>query len=190
MRVCIEGNIGSGKSTVIKSLAWRLPNAKIHPEPVGEWAPLLERFYKDPAGTSMELQLRVLLDFHKIPPDDVVRIVERSPLTCHHVFGTMAYQKGWLTDAQWATFKSSSELLGWVPDVIIFVDTPTDVCVERIERRARGYAEPPDRDYFEDVRSKYETLLKFTGAPVVRVDGRAPAGQVLESVLNAIRDHL
>ena len=138
----------------------------------------------------MEMQLRVLIDFHKIPADDVVRIVERSPLTCHHVFGTMAYQKGWLTDAQWATFKSSSQLLGWEPDVIIFVDTPTDVCVERIEGRPRGYAEPPDRDYFEDVRSKYETLLKFAKAPVVRVDGRAPAGQVLETVLNAIRDHL
>ena len=187
MRICIEGNIGSGKSTVIESLAWKLPGAKIHPEPTGAWGPLLERFYKDPASVAMELQLRVLLDFNKIPSDDVVRIVERSPLTCHHVFGAMAYQRGWLTDAQWATFKSSSALLGWEPDAIVFVDTPTDACVDRIDRRARGYAEPPEPEYFEDVRSKYETLLKFTGVPVVRVDGRAPPGEVLESVLSAIR---
>lgn len=46
--VSLEGNIGCGKSSVLKRLAEEPFRFPVVPEPVEEWWPLLQRFYDDP----------------------------------------------------------------------------------------------------------------------------------------------
>ena len=57
--VCVEGNIGSGKSTLINSLekkGWR-----VYQEPVEDrWKTPLQDFYKDPVHNGLPFQIKVL----------------------------------------------------------------------------------------------------------------------------------
>jgi deoxyadenosine/deoxycytidine kinase len=188
MRIAIDGNMGSGKSTVIAGLAGMLGDATVHPEPVEKWRPLLEKFYADPRSASMDLQMRVLLDFSYIGDDGGLHVVERSPATAKNVFGTLAHVKGWLSETQWGAYKEFDDLVGWTPDAIVFIDTSVDECARRIlQRSPPGSAhEPTDIEYLKDVALRYDVLLKFVGVPVVRVDGTKSPGEVLAEVVGAI----
>ena len=57
----IEGNIGVGKSTLIRKLAQRHPSWSVFYEPVEFWNQdhLLDRFYVDPAALAFQLQCRI-----------------------------------------------------------------------------------------------------------------------------------
>ena len=79
MRVILEGNIGSGKTTVTEALRAAYPDAHIHAEAVHEWRDLLELFYTDPAAWALPLSLRVLLSHHtfRAVPREAFYILER-----------------------------------------------------------------------------------------------------------------
>lgn len=63
--ICIEGNIGSGKSTLIKALGEY--GYDVHPEPVQQrWGQFLPILYKDPARWGMCFQMEVLDWFHSL----------------------------------------------------------------------------------------------------------------------------
>lgn len=156
---------------------------------VEKWKRLLEKFYEDPPSASMDLQMRVLLDFAAIADDGRVHVVERSPATARDVFGSLARIKGWLTETQWETYKEIDDLIGWRPDAIVYIDTPAEECARRISgRSAGGAAHEPDAAYVRELALKYEVLLKFAGVPVVRVDGSKSPDEVLAAVAGAIED--
>lgn len=114
-RVCVEGNIGSGKSAALERLAALRPGLAIFPEPVEQWGEMLELFYSDPAAWAFPFNLRVLLSF--VAParasGDGGVVVERSPLSCRHVFGQLAFNEGKMTQEEWALFKEYADVLGW-----------------------------------------------------------------------------
>lgn len=63
--ICIEGNIGSGKSTLIKALGDY--GYEVYPEPVQQrWGQFLPILYKDPARWGMCFQMEVLDWFHSL----------------------------------------------------------------------------------------------------------------------------
>jgi dTMP kinase len=103
-------------------------------------------------------------------------------------------------------YQSSKDLpLSWVlavnraadrarPDVTVFVDTPVDICVERIAGRNRGAAVAVQDDVFHDARkldtisAKYAELLvaKDVNGYVVSVDGSRSVDQVCESIKHGL----
>ena len=95
MRICLEGNIGAGKSTVLNHLRAAFPRATVFPEPVHEWADVLPLFYAKPTEWALAFSLRVLLSFAKIKASaaaaGMMAIVERSPTANRHVFTQLLY---------------------------------------------------------------------------------------------------
>jgi deoxyadenosine/deoxycytidine kinase len=193
MRIVVEGNIGSGKSTVIRGIKWKL-GVVVHPEPVERWVELLRRYYADPASAAMDLQVRVLLDLASVRDDDgSVHVVERSPDASVEVFGEITKKNGWISDAQLETLRATKRAFGWTADAVVFVDAPVETCFERVKARSISRSgngaetEPGDATYLEEVASGYETMLANLTCPVVRVDGTDSAEIVLENVVAAIR---
>lgn len=189
MRISVEGNIGSGKSTVMRALVWKL-GVKTHLEPVEKWTKLLERFYDNPKEASMDLQVRVMLDFASIvDSDDEVHIVERSPSASLHVFGSISRDKEWISDSQWETLDFMKKTVGWDADAVIFVDTPPELCAERITKRSGDNhpTEPKDLIYIQEVASKYAEMIEKTECEVVVIDGTKSAEDVLSDVVSSIR---
>ena len=102
----IEGNIGSGKSTLIEILK-NQKNILFLPEPVDSWneikdtsgVTILEKYYQDQKRYAFPFQMMAyitrinLIKNMNFPPDSIV-ISERSIYTDREIFAKMLYESG------------------------------------------------------------------------------------------------
>ena len=194
MRIAIEGNIGAGKSECMAALAEEFPDLPCFPEPIDEWTALLDLFYKSPRKWAFAFALKVLMTFRE-PAKHNTCLVERSPLTTRHVFSHIQFSEGVLTGPEWELFKEYWDVLGWHPDAIVFVDTPPDICLERIERRGRACEAALDIHTLNRIAFQYENMLRFCDAcpdtcRVLRVSGDQHPDAVKAQVTQAVRSLL
>lgn len=130
--VCIEGNIGSGKSELLRRLAQN--GFSTQQEPVERWSPFLDQVYNDGHGF-VALQTRVTLDTGATP---TAQIVERSPAFQMPVFVRAALQDGSIADYE-------EELLGdlhervveWRPRALVYLRCQPLKCRLRVRQRDR-----------------------------------------------------
>ena len=188
MKIAIEGNIGSGKSTILKSLSVLLAeeNVPIFQEPVEEWHDLLSLFYSSPREYGFVLSMKVLMSFRKALEHPTC-IIERSPISCRHVFSQMMYNEGNMTQHEWDLFKEYWDLLSWTPDVIIMIDTPASLCMTRIDTRGRGCESKISIEYVKRVEFQYSNMQKYSAVPFILIDGTRTEHEVLEDVLAELR---
>ena len=156
MIIAIEGNIGSGKSTILKELEkmnYNPLDVIFVQEPVSEWLEIkvgdknaLELFYENQKENSFWFQilayitrLRNLLNIIENNPKNKIIICERSIYTDKYVFAKMLYETGniseieWITYSYWFdTFKKQTKL-----DLILYVNTEPEECFNRIIKRNR-----------------------------------------------------
>jgi deoxyadenosine/deoxycytidine kinase len=190
MRISIEGNIGAGKSTALTALQEAFPKVSCYPEPVEEWGDLLDLYYADKKTWALPFSLKVLLSFRtqrsKKTPSC---FVERSPLSCKHVFTQMLLNDGIMNSRQWEIFGEFHEIIGWKPDVIVYIDTPPALCHTRATARGRACERAIDIQFLKRVEFYYETMLKTAaeGVQVIRIDGSVPPAQLAEAVVRAVR---
>lgn len=189
MRIAVEGNIGAGKSTVLKALSDSFgpsSGVPVIPEPVEEWGAMLDNFYASPSVWGLPFSLTVLLSFDKAYQHDTC-IVERCPLSCRHVFTQMLFNDGQLSASQWDLFKDYADALGWAPDAIVYIDTPAHACLERIKSRNRQCEAGLDVLHLRRLEFQYDTLLKYCNVPVVRLDGQLPPDDLARNAVESVR---
>lgn len=187
--VCIEGNIGSGKSTILQTLRDK-HGYTVKEEPVDEWADLLDLYYENPSQWALPFNLKVLHSFkdtpEPAPEGPQVVCVERSPGACRHVFGQLGYNDQHMTPASWDIFKEFHELLTWEPEAFIYIDTSPERCFERIHTRGRSCEEGLTEEYLRRIEFQYTNYMKFTTRPVHIVDGNQDIDKVLQDVLQIL----
>jgi deoxyadenosine/deoxycytidine kinase len=187
MRVCVEGNIGSGKSACVQYLGEALAGeVSVFPEPLDQWGDLLSKFYENADEWAFPFSLKVLLGFQE-PRRHETCIVERSPLACREVFGQLLYKDNTLNCHEWDLFKEYHDVLGWEPDAILYIDTPPHVCMDRIQSRGRACEAGISETYLKRIEFQYGIMLRFTTVPVVRVDGTLPPAELQARVLEEVR---
>jgi len=152
--ISIEGNIGSGKSTILKQLKKYSDDFVYVDEPVSQWESIkdsndkniLELFYQDQKKYSFSFQilayitrLKSLLDAYKSNPHKII-ICERSIYTDKYVFAKMLYEQGNIEEIEWKTynywFDTFNELTKL--DGLIYVNTDPQTCFDRIKKRNRS----------------------------------------------------
>jgi deoxyadenosine/deoxycytidine kinase len=189
--ITVEGNIGSGKSTMIKLIKEKFQDWVIIDEPVGEWLnmrndegkSLLELFYTDKTRWSYTFQNAAFITRYlnckralQQANGKVIFISERGILTDRYVFATMLHDEGLLTSIEWDLytkwfdcFKDDITING-----IIYIDTPSDICKERIIKRNRGEGEDTiSIDYLQQLEKYHnqwldnypQALLKISSEP-------------------------
>lgn len=194
MKISIEGNIGSGKSSVITRICQtlRLP---VFLEPIDEWHEWLSQFYKDPERWGMSFNLKVLMSYHKWRNNTFPAIYERSPLSNRYIFSQLQYDQGKMSKLELDLFDQVYRQLAWFPDYVIYIQTDPKTSMERMVRRARGCESTVPLTYLEAVHNKYEDLLVkntvIQSVPkVFVVDGNNTAEEVYEKVVTIINDIL
>ena len=181
--MCIEGNIGSGKSESLVAIARAFPTTTCLPEPIDEWSELLDLYYASPAEWAFPFSLKVLASFRRAAAHDRC-IVERSPLASRHVFSQLLYNEGVLNCHEWELFKEYHDALSWKPDVIFFIDTPAELCKERIERRGRECEKAIELAYLKRVEFQYANMLRFAeDVRIVKFDGTLPPDRLHEAMI-------
>lgn len=186
VRIAVEGNIGSGKSSALAALALAFPDVPTFPEPVDEWTDLLQLFYSSPAEWALAFSLKVLLTFREPGAIDTC-IVERSPLASRHVFSQILYNDGSLMQQEWELFKEYHDLMAWKPDVFIYVDTPVHACLDRIRERGRPGESVIDEQYLRRIEFQYANMLRYVNIPVVKVDGTLPQHELHAAIQAAVQ---
>jgi deoxyadenosine/deoxycytidine kinase len=196
MRVILEGNIGSGKSTVLTTVAPAFPGVIVHKEAVEEWGDFLKLFYENPTRWALPFSLQVLLTHHAYrtpPPPGVLQMLERCPLSCRHVFTQLLFNDGIMPQHHWDLYRQFSDELGFEPtasDLIIYVDTPVDMCLQRIDNRSRKGEAHIDIHYLRKLEFQYTNMLKYCACPVEYVDGTLSPLALADAVVETIKKYV
>ena len=151
----IDGNIGSGKSTLIKELQKNNMDQSIIfiPEPVDVWneikdssgITILEEFYKNKKKWSFSFQIMAyisrlaqLKEFIKNNPGAIL-ITERSTHTDRYVFAQMLFDDGNINEIDMQIYlRWFDEFMKDIPiKGIIYVKTLPIKCFERVKKRGR-----------------------------------------------------
>ena len=203
MIVTIEGNIGSGKSTIINYLK-NLDNKNIVfvDEPVNEWLNIksngknaLELFYEDQDKNSFWFQilayitrLRNLLETIKTNQNKII-ITERSIYTDKYVFAQMLFDSGKINDIEFQTynywfdtFENDTKI-----DVILYVNTQPEECMNRIKTRNRSEENSVELEYLIGCHNKHvEWLKNEKNSKIIYINGHQDKKNMKKEVLQFV----
>lgn len=190
--ICIEGNIGSGKTTLASLLAKTL-KAEFVPEKF-EHNPILPLFYKDASNYALALETSFLLErfnqLHKaFANNDKTFVCDFSIYKC------LWFAKANLKKTEYNHYKKifntlSSELPK--PDLIIYLNTSPANLIANIKKRGRSYEKNISKDYLKSITENYENGLKNL-KDVKNLTIHVPhysnktSGQLLKQVIELLR---
>jgi deoxyadenosine/deoxycytidine kinase len=182
MRIIISGNIGSGKTTLIKKL--NIDGYKIIPESVDTWIKhgWLQQFYSNPKKYAVEFQFHVLDSQINIPNENI--ILERSLHISQEVFCKQLYEDNILSKEDYEKIKKFTTEHNWTPDAFIYIRSDPDTCFQRINNRSRDSENNITLEYLQKLHQKHETFHKNHYI----VDGNLTIDEVYNEVLNIIKN--
>lgn len=201
MIISIDGNIGSGKSSVIEIIQTLcthvLDDIAIYPEDVKRWSDekWLELFYSDMSKHTFGFQTRILMSFsqlftHPMYPKKPITLVERNKYSSMLIFSKNALHNRHITQVEYDTLRTlSNMLISWTPDLIIYITTSPDICYERIKKRSRTGEDDISRTYLEDIHSLHNTYtdeMKAMGVSVEVINGNQSLEQVVCDVIHVL----
>lgn len=193
MIIYLEGNIGSGKSTLINFLKEYIEDKNIDAdvilEPVEEWMKtedskhtnILQHYYQDQQKFGFAFQINALLSRVKKVEEQIkkskksVHFVERSIFTDKNVFLEANYQTGNITEIEYVIYH---QWFDWIlsnfkhdPSGIVYLNTSASICHNRINQRNRTGEESIPIDYLEMLEKYHHQWLKNeTNIPVQYLD--------------------
>jgi deoxyguanosine kinase len=191
--IVIEGPIGVGKTSLARRLA-RSFGSELILEQADE-NPFLERFYKNPRAAALQTQLfflfqrtRQLEDIRQHDLFDTVRVADYL-LDKDRLFARLT-----LDEEEFGLYEQVYSRLAVdapAPDLVIYLQAPIDVLIERIERRGIRYEQHIEREYLEKLQEAYarffhgydaSPLLIVNAAQADFVSNDRDYGQLLEQV--------
>jgi deoxyadenosine/deoxycytidine kinase len=173
--IVLAGNIGAGKTSLTERIGKRL-GWKTAFESVAD-NPYLPDFYKDMKAWSFHLQIYFLghraeqhIHLSEIPES---AIVDRSIYEDAHIFARALHHMDNLNDRDYHAFLRLYQLIVNrlpKPDLLIHLQAPVPVLMERIRRRARDIETNISEDYLSLLEQFYEEWIKdFDLCPVLTI---------------------
>ena len=168
--VSIEGNIGSGKSTMLKHFN-KLSDVELLQEPVDQWCDLkghnlLAKLYEDPHRWSFQFQSYIQLTRLKLlksSTDKKVKILERSIQSNRHCFLELARRDKTLSEPElqvlYSWYDWLDETVTLDLDLIVYLRTDPEIAYERMRKRNRSEESNAPKELLENLHQVYEDWL-------------------------------
>ncbi len=174
--IAIAGNIGAGKTTLVKKLANHY-NWEPHLEAV-EHNPYLEDFYYDMSKWAFPLQIYFLNSrFNQVleirnSPQTVIQ--DRTIYEDAYIFAKNLKESKYLASRDYDTyfdlFQSMSRMIQ-PPDLLIYLRAGIPKLIEQISRRGRQYESSISIKYLEDLNRNYEEWIgDYTEGKLLIID--------------------
>src|SRR5579864_433274 len=174
--IVVEGAIGVGKTSLARRLAGSLA-AEAVLEEAGQ-NPFLERFYRNPRAAALPTQLSFLFQRAQqlagLKQQDLfapVRVADYL-LEKDRLFARVT-----LDDAEFGLYEQVSAKLDIQPpkpDLVVYLQAPVDVLLERISKRGIDYEQHIEREYLERLNEAYARFFhEFETAPLLIVNAAA-----------------
>ena len=199
----LEGNIGAGKTTILKIIGKNFKDVEFVEEPVKQWQNLggmnlLDSFYTDPKrwGFSFEFfsmltKIKALLNAAN--SDKPIIIIERSILS-NKVFMDISEELGKLDKMEYRMLMNTYDF--YIQHVypqlsgIIYLDTPVEECIRRITKRNRGEECSIEKSYLELLKKKFDEMANSSTMLVIRIDGMYDCERDSKRVCGDISNYL
>jgi deoxyadenosine/deoxycytidine kinase len=176
MRVIVDGNIGSGKTTQIELL--KKLGFQTKKEPIEHWP--LKQFYEDPPRWAFLLQMKILESYSDAPEGYVY---ERCMTSSKDVFWKCMVDSGIASSIEDKVYEEWFHKVVWNPDVLIYLRSKPEKCFERIQTRHQTGDAKISLDYLQKIHSYYEDMHKdYT----IDVDDKTPE-EVHEEILSVLQ---
>jgi deoxyadenosine/deoxycytidine kinase len=196
--VVVEGPIGVGKTSLARRLARSFGSELVLEQ--GDENPFLERFYRNPRAAAFQTQLYFL--FQRARQMQELRqadLFERVRVSDYLLDKDRLFARLTLEDEEFELYEQVYARLAIdapVPDLIVYLQAPVDVLLERIARRGIAYEQGMERRYLERLVESYSRFfLEYDAAPVLMVNAAeidlvgsdADYGGLLEEVMRVRR---
>ncbi len=171
--IAIEGPIGAGKSSLAARLATHLGAEGIFEQPDAN--PFLQRFYGNRAQYALATQLHFLLQrAHQLAPLTQLGLFEGTYVADYLADKDPLFAELNLTVDELALYRGLFRHFQQHlprPDLVVYLQAPVEVLVERIRRRGRKYERRIEPAYLERLNAAYmEFFHHFDVATLVIVN--------------------
>ena len=184
--ISIDGNIGSGKSTLMEELKTYFSSNKnvvFLKEPVDEWetitdengATILEKFYGDSTKYGFSFQIMAYIsrldvirkEIKKNP--DAIFISERSLFTDKLVFAKMLFDSGNIELVNYKIYLKWFDTFAedFPVSKVIYVNTDPEICHMRIEKRSRTGESNIPLEYLQNCHKYHNNMLDVNSVDCV-----------------------
>ena len=198
--ILLAGNIGAGKTSLTERIGEKLGWATAYESVANN--PYLPDFYKSMKDWAFHLQIFYLghraeqyLHYMNLPES---AILDRSLYEDAHIFARALNHMGNLSDRDYKAYLRLYKLVIKSlpqPDLLIYLNAPVPILMERIRRRARNIETGISEDYLNLLESFYEEWMSgFELCPVLTIRSDdldfVHKSQHLDIVVQRIKDKL
>lgn len=174
--ITIAGNIGVGKSTLVRLLAERNGWEPVY-EAVTE-NPYLADFYREMRRWAFQSQVfflsRRLQQHHYLLQQAESIIQDRSVYEDAEIFARNLYEQGDMSERDWLCYQDlyrTLTLLLQPPDLVIYLSASLPTLRRRISSRGRAYEKGISDNYLARLNVLYDSWSeKFALSPVLTID--------------------
>lgn len=173
--IVVEGPIGVGKTSLARRLAEVFGAQPLLEEPEGN--PFLERFYQSRKSYALPTQLYFLFQRAR----QIQALKQAELFTSGHVGDFLIdkdklFARANLDDDELRLYEQVYTLTIRdlpVPDLVVYLQAPVDVLMERVHRRGVGYERLIDRDYLQLLVDAYTQFFHhYAASPLLVVNAR------------------
>lgn len=174
--IVIEGPIGVGKTSLARKLSQTLGGELVLEQ--AEQNPFLERFYRNPRAGAFAAQLHFLFQ----------RAQQLAALKQQDLFAPLRiadylldkdqlFARVTLDEAEFTLYEQVYQRMAIEapePDLVVYLQAPVDVLIERIARRRIAHEQLIERSYLERLNAAYARFFHdYEAAPLLIVNAAA-----------------
>jgi len=159
--IVVEGPIGVGKTSLVELIGENFGSRAVL-ERVTE-NPFLPRFYQNPKRFAFQAQMFFLLSRYQQQRELSQQDLFSQSIVCDYLFAKdRIFASVNLDDDELALYQQIYELMDQRiprPDLVIYLQAPTEVLRQRIKFRGRGYEREISREYIEAINEAYNRFF-------------------------------
>lgn len=161
--IAIEGNIGSGKTTLATKIAEDF-NAKLILEQFSD-NPFLPKFYENPKQYGFTLEMSFLTERYQQMRDQLAQmdLFKEFVVSDYDIFKSLIFSKITLSDDEFVLYRKLFYILYnqiIKPDLYVFLYQNTDRLIENIKKRGRDYEQNISPDYLKKIHYGYLDFIQ------------------------------
>lgn len=172
--IAIEGNIGSGKTSLAKMLAEDL-SSKLILEQFSD-NPFLPKFYKEPEKHSFPLELSFVAErYHQLKTELLNRdLFSPKVMSDYYIQKCLIFAQSTLKDDEFDLFNSLFRIVEASlpePDLIVYLYKTVHNLQKNINKRGRDFEQEISDDYLHSIQENYFNFFKQKkGQRIVIID--------------------
>ena len=171
--IVVEGPIGAGKTSLARLLAEKSGSTPLLEDPGAN--PFLPGFYEDQARYALPTQLFFLFQrIQQIRALSQADLFRRATIADFMLDKDPLFARLTLNDDELSLYQqiyAQMKPQAAVPDLVIYLQAPTETLIERVKRRAVNYERAISEDYLLRLAETYARFFyQYDAAPVLIVN--------------------